>query len=136
MKTLLLLLCLTFVIPSCTTFKQVFSPERSVLMVNIAVPPAVRLGLAKEPKARPYLVALADAIELFATGTSLTPEALQNVMNTTGVEEFKTPQALVVSDMLMTFYRTFYADAVNAVLDEKKLLPVLEAFVKGIRDGL
>jgi len=138
MKTLLFYLAfaVSFASSSCTTLKKVFSPERSVMMINVAVPPAVRLGLSKEPKARPYLIALADAIEIFSTGTSLNPEALQNVIDTTGVSELKTPQSLMIADMLMTFYRTFYVDAVQTSLDEKKLLPILEAFVRGIRKGL
>lgn len=139
MKTiqhLLVLVSLLF----CTQCKTVLDPTNPVNapnLVNIALPSAVRLGVAKEPKAAKYLESVATLIDTVVnTGKPVTPDELHASINNLGVDELKSAQAKAAIDMVVTFYKGFYADAVTSSLGAKQVLPLLQAISQSIRKGL
>jgi hypothetical protein len=132
---LLLVSCL---LTQCALFQTAgtFDPNKAVTVIQLTIPSATRIGVSKEPKAEKYLLAVAGAIDTFSQGSTFDPASLQLVIEAAGMKELKTVQAQGVIDSVMALYKSFYAEAVTAKLDEKKLLPVLQALSAAIKKGL
>lgn len=138
MKSFLLSLVLVTLLSQCTTNTdgtKTFDVNKAVMVVNISVPSAVRLGVSKEPKAAAYLKDLALVIDTFSSAEDLSPKAFLEAISSVSVG-LKTPEALAVIDMVVALYESTYADVLVARLDEAKLIPFLQAISISIKKGL
>lgn len=128
-------LCL---ITQCTTSKEgvnQLDPVKATAVVKATVPSAVRIGISKEPKSERYFLLAATTIDLFAFGNDLAPDALTKALDSIGNEILKTVEARAVVDSVQALYVAFYADIVKQKLDERNLIPVLQAMADAIRKG-
>lgn len=138
MRTLLSVILLASTGCKTTPGAAVFDPVKASNVINITVPSAVRLGVSKEPRATPYLTAVAEAIEVFSKGKVFDVEEFQKLLDDTalGIDALKTPEARAVLDTLSALYTAYYADVVQQKLDKASLIPVLQAISNSIRKGL
>jgi hypothetical protein len=106
--------------------------------VNITVPAAVRLGVAKQPKIEAYLKDLTLVIDTFAEGTSLDPTAFISAVSSVNTSALKnTPEYMAIIDTVTELYKATYADVVKAKIDQSTtLVPFLKAVSAAIKKGL
>lgn len=137
MKNLFLSLLVIFVISSCsTTSNTQFNPSQAISVVDAVLPPAITLAITKKPETQKYFVMIADAISIFALNENLTPEALQNIIDTAKIKELETPEARAALTSMVNLYKTFYGDIVSQKLDQKNLKVLLQVIANDIRTGL
>lgn len=133
--TALITSCLLF--SSCNTLKSSIDLSKAPSTIKSVVPTAVRFGVSKEPKAAPYLSALATVINTFALGNDLSPAALQQAIAAAKVKELQTPQAQDIATMALVLYKTYYSDALTKkVATVENLAPILAALADSINAGL
>jgi hypothetical protein len=138
MKNLLALfpvgvLAVSLIFSSCSFFKNPSTPD----VISVVVTPVVTLGVQKDPGIKPYLAAVASAINTFALGQDLSPAALSQAIETAKIKELETPEALAVATSVINLYKTYYNTAVaNKLNSVPNLVPVLTAFSNAITSGL
>lgn len=104
--------------------------------IALIVPPAVRLAVAKEPKAVPYLKDFVTAIALMSN-TNLSPAALSNVLASTGIAALNTPEVTAAVDVVVGLYTQYYGNVVAQKLDQVAyLVPILQSIATAITAGL
>jgi len=132
-----LLLTAMLSLASCASLESTFTLEKAPKLINTVVPSAVKIGVAKQPKAEPYLRSLVTIIDGFALGKDLTPEALEAAIKSAKVKELETPEALAVANSVVALYKAYYDSAVTQKIAEvKHLTPILEALSNAITKGL
>jgi hypothetical protein len=136
MKNILIFTSILF-FASCATLENTFTLEKAPKLINSVVPSAVKMGVAKQPKAEPYLRSLVTIIDGFALGKDLTPEALEAAIKSAKVKELETPEALAVANSVVALYKAYYDSAVTQKIAEvEHLVPILEALSSAISKGL
>ena len=135
--TALFLSLILFTNIGCSTSdKQLLLSETPTLITAI-VPPAVKVGIAKQPKMVPYLTDVALAIDTFALGQDLSPAALQTVIASAKVKELETPEAVNIVNASLALYKAYYNTAVtNKVASVDNLVPILKALSSAITQGI
>jgi hypothetical protein len=93
----------------------------------------VVLAYTKDPNSTPYFKAAALALGKFATGSDLSPTALQLALQETGIRELKTPEAAIAMNLVISIYEAFWGDLVR---DQVSANPPLKITLQGLVDGL
>lgn len=133
-----LILAITILfLPACATIQEQLTLAKAPQLINSIVPSAVKIGIAKEPRAIPYLRALSTVIKGFALGQDLTPEALEQAIKSAKVDELQTPEAIAVVTSVVGLYKAYYGSYVEQkIADKQELVAVLNALVKAIDNNL
>jgi len=122
---------------SVTNNVTTLDTNKVVNAINIAVPAAVRIAVAKEPKVAPYLQDVVLAIALATGSGNITPQAIEAAVKSAGVNELKTPEALSAVDAAVAIYQGAYSQQVNAWVNRSADLSViLQALSGAIQRGL
>ena len=136
LTTLFLSIVLFANIGCSTTDKQLLLSETPELITAI-VPPAVQVGVKKQPKIAPYLASVATIINTFALGQDLTPDNLAATIATAKIKELETPEALNIANSAIALYKAYYNTAVtNKVASVDNLVPILKALSAAITQGI
>lgn len=136
-KSFITFIALCTILTSCKTVEKNIDFTKAPATINMVVPTAVRLSVTEEPKAAPYLGALATIIKTFALGQDLSPVALQQTIAVAKVKELQTSEAKNIEAMTLVLYKTYYSDAVaKEVATVNNLAPILSALADSINAGL
>jgi len=134
------ILAITLGFSSCSVFENInmsSNLKKAPALIESVIPTAVRYGIDRQPKSKPYLVALATVIDGFALGKDLSPVALRQAIKTLKVKELETPEALAVVDSVVNLYKVFFdAAVVDKIATVENLTPILNALSKAIVKGL
>lgn len=132
MKSLFILplVAASLFLSSCSSLKL----EDVGMVAQIAVPPAVKLAVSKEPSSEKYFEALATGISTFATTDEFDPIAFEAFIETFEVNEIETPEAKAALKVIVSAYKTYYSDKVVGKAPE--LTKFLAILAEGIRQGL
>lgn len=139
MKTLIASILIAATLSQCTTTpggENVFDLNKTILAVDITVPIAVRLGVAKQPKVEAYLKDLTLVIDTIASGTVPSPAAFISAVSPVASTDTP-PEYMAILDIVVELYKATYADAVKARLEQSEtLVPFLKAVSIAIKKGL
>lgn len=120
-----------------TNTSRVFDLATATNAINNMVPSGVRVLVAREPKSAPYLNDVAVAINTFILGENLTPDNLRKVLDSTGVRELRTEEAVAVTETVLALYQTYFGQAVrDNVSQNVNVVPLLRALANSIDQGL
>lgn len=151
-KLILPILAVALLAIGCTTVKtvttgsdgstvtntvKVFDLQLATNSINNIVPGAVKVLVAKEPKAGVYLLDVAGSINVFILKGNLSPDNLKKVLASTGLKELKTDEALAITETILALYQTYFGQAVqDGVSQNVNVLPILRALSDSIMQGL
>lgn len=114
-----------------------FDIVKATNAINAALPPVVRLVVAKYPVARPYLTDAAVVFNLVASGADLSPDALNAALKSFGLTALDNPDVQAAIDSAVALYKAYYGDVVTTQLNKVQyLVPILQSIGGAITAGL
>ena len=137
LASIFLSLVLITAFTGCSTADKQLLLSETPTLISAIVPPAVQVGVKKQPKIAPYLTSVATVINTFALGQDLTPDTLAATVATAKIKELETPEALNIVNSALALYKAYYNTAVtNKVASVDNLVPILKALSSAITQGI
>jgi hypothetical protein len=111
--------------------------EKVARVLEATVTSGVLMGIQKQPKVAGYLQAVGSLACSFSQGTDLSPEALNIALQTTTIREFKTVEAQLIVNTIVTAYALAYADRANADVEANIYAKtIMDVLCKGLHNGV
>jgi hypothetical protein len=114
-----------------TTGQRTFDADRTATILRTILPPAVKIAIAKEPQAAPWILDAKVAVCALIDTDKVAPADLKSAIASTGIKEIQTPEIQAVIESAFAVYSAAYSDAVS-----KHLEPEMKTVLEGFCDGL
>jgi hypothetical protein len=122
-----------------TTTEQVrqFDPDRTAQAVRAIVPSAVKLAIAKEPKARGYIEKAQLAVcSIVAAQKDLSPESLRLAVKATGLNDLETPEVQAAVATVYGIYQAYFSDVLQQQFSDNETMQNLSVVLLAVCDAL
>ena len=123
---------------SVTNTVSVLDTNKVCKAIRDIVPPAVRVAVRRDSNCKPYLQQVAIVFATVANSGQYDYATLTNSLANISLRTLRTPEAADVEDMILSTYKAFLGDLVDAVLEDKAAWakPVMDSISDAIAETL